>query len=76
VSPPGALVGAAAEHATAVVTAALETLELLADLGWRAVVGDGPPAGGGTGGSGSWRAMGGDAVAERTEPFDPLGALG
>ena len=75
VSPPGPLVGIAAEHATAMVRAALETLEHLADLGWRAVVGDGPPPGG-AGGTGASPAMGGDAVAERTESFDPLGALG
>ena len=46
-------------------------LEILADRGWRALVGD-PPRGerGGPG-----RALGGDAVAERTESFDPLAGL-
>ena len=51
------------------VVAALTTLDRLADLGWRAVVGDGPAGSG-------LRALGGDAVADRTEAFDPLGALG
>ena len=69
VSPAGPLAGVAAEHASAMVAAALATLDLLADLGWRAVVGDGPA----NDGLGS---LGGDAVAERTEAFDPLGALG
>lgn len=75
VSPPAPLVGVAAEHATAVVQAAIDTLDHLADLGWRAVVGEGLPAAGRMA-SGAARAMGGDAVAERTEAFDPLGALG
>jgi D-Lysine 5,6-aminomutase TIM-barrel domain of alpha subunit len=73
VSPPGALQGVAVEHAQAVVRAALATLDALADQGWRAVVGDGPasePEGGRP------RSLGGDAVAERTEAFDPLAALG
>jgi hypothetical protein len=76
VSPPGAIEGLAVEHARAVVTAALETLERLADRGWHAVVGDRPdreadaerrrrqPT-----------AIGGDAVAERTEAFDPFATL-
>jgi hypothetical protein len=73
VTSVGTLGGAADAHATAVVTAALATLERLADLGWRAVVGDTlgtsghMPAGP--------RALGGDAVAERTEAFDPLAAF-
>ena len=70
VAPAGPLGGAAVAHATAVVAAALATLERLSDLGWRAVVGDTPgPADHGTQGP---RALGGDAVAERTESFDPL----
>jgi len=69
VSPAGPLAGVAAEHASAMVAAALATLDLLADLGWRAVVGDGPASDG-------LGSLGGDAVAERTESFDPLGALG
>jgi len=56
--------GVAASHAAEVVAAALATLERLADLGWRAVVGDGPGE----------SALGADAVAERTELFDPFGA--
>ncbi len=67
VTTPGALTGAAEAHAAAMTAAALATLERLADLGWRAVVGDDAATRG---------AMGGDAVAERTEPFDPLAAIG
>jgi hypothetical protein len=73
VSPPGALQGVAVDHAAAVVRAALATLDALADGGWRAVVGDGP---GSDQGGGRPRSLGGDAVAERTESFDPLSALG
>lgn len=68
VAPVGELGGAALEHARATVAAAIVTLERLTDLGWRAVLGD--PVGGPGG------AIGGDAVAERTESFDPLGGLG
>lgn len=75
-APPGPLVGAAAEHASAMIRAALETIELLETAGWRAVVGDGPTGRWGVGDAGGAPAMGGDAVAERTEAFDPLGALG
>jgi hypothetical protein len=73
VTSAGVLGGAAQAHATAVVTAALATLDRLADLGWRAVVGDALRASGPrpTGP----RALGGDAVAERTESFDPLAAF-
>jgi hypothetical protein len=75
-SGPGPLAAPAAEHAKAMVTAALEILERLADRGWRAVAGD-PPTTGGDVEPGSRRAtaIGGDAVAERTEPFDPLATL-
>jgi hypothetical protein len=52
------------------VAAAMTTIERLADLGWRAVVGD-PPRSPGRARGGTW-AIGGDAVAERTEAFDPL----
>ena len=72
VSPPGPLEGIAAEHARGVVAAALATLDLLGNLGWRAVVGDGPGHGEGR----AIRSLGGDAIAERTEAFDPLAALG
>ena len=67
VAPPGALRGIAREHARATVEAAMATLDRLMDLGWRAVLGD--PVGG-------RQAIGGDAVAERTEVFDPLGGVG
>jgi hypothetical protein len=62
----GPLAGAALAHAKATADAALRTLERLADDGWRAVIGldtgDREEAG-----------MGGDAVAERVDGFDPLG---
>ena len=73
ISPPTDLGGAAADHAAGVVAAASATLERLANLGWRAVAGDGP---GPSERAGRPRALGGDAVAERTEAFDPLAALG
>jgi hypothetical protein len=72
VSPSGALQGVAVSHATATVEAALATLERLADIGWRAVVGE--PVAAETGVR-RLRALGGDAVAERTETFDPLAVL-
>jgi hypothetical protein len=63
-APPGPLAGPALEHARSMVLAALVTLDELADQGWRTVAGD--AAGGG-------RALRGrDAVAERTESFDPF----
>jgi hypothetical protein len=64
--PSVSLSGPALDHARATVAAAVSTLERIADLGWRAVLGD-PP-----GGTGPW--LGADALAERTESFDPLGA--
>jgi hypothetical protein len=71
----GALSGVAEEHAKAMLAAATTTLERLSDLGWRAVVGD-PPRSPGRGPDGrAYRAIGGDAVAERTESFDPLRAF-
>jgi beta-lysine 5,6-aminomutase alpha subunit len=60
------LAGAALDHARATVAAATVTLERVADLGWRAVLGD-PPGGAGP-------RLGADALAERTETFDPLTA--
>ena len=68
VAPAAPLEGVAVDHARATVVAALQTLERLTDLGWRAVLGE-PVTGPG-------RALGGDAVAERTDVFDPLGPLG
>lgn len=65
-SPAGPLEGVAAAHAVAMVDAALATLDRLLDLGWRAVVGDA---------AATRRAIGADAVAERTEAFDPLAAF-
>jgi hypothetical protein len=61
------LAGAAADHAKATAAAALRTLERLGDEGWRSVIGDsldGPSA----------ARLGADAVAERSEAFDPLGS--
>ena len=75
VSTAGPLGGAAEAHAAAMLAAAMATLERLADLGWRAVVGE-PPRRGDHGDGGATRvALGGDAVAERTEAFDPLSGL-
>ena len=66
-SPPGALAGAALDHARSMVRAAADTLQGLADGGWRTVAGDAPGGG---------RALRGrDAVAERTETFDPFEPL-
>lgn len=66
-SPPGGLGGAALDHARTMIRAAIATVEQLTEGGWRAVAGDGPGGG---------RALRGrDAVAERTEPFDPFEAL-
>jgi hypothetical protein len=64
---PRVLAGLALEHARATAAAALRTLDRLADDGWRAVIGDGPA------GATDIR-LGADAVAERSESFDPLGA--
>jgi hypothetical protein len=62
----GPLTGTALAHAKATAEAALRTLERLADDGWRAVIGldtgDRAEAG-----------IGGDAVTERLDSFDPLG---
>jgi hypothetical protein len=57
----------ALEHARATATTALRTLERLADEGWRSVIGDGPAGADGA-------RLGADAVAERSDSFDPLGA--
>jgi hypothetical protein len=57
----------ALEHARATAATALRTLERLADDGWRSVIGDGPAGSEGA-------RLGADAVAERSDPFDPLGA--
>jgi hypothetical protein len=62
---PGALSGLAQEHAQSMVAAALTTLERLANRGWRTVAGDGV-------GAGRASRRGHDAVAERTEAFDPF----
>jgi D-Lysine 5,6-aminomutase TIM-barrel domain of alpha subunit len=63
---PPILAGAALEHARATAAAALQTLVRLADDGWRAVIGDGPA-------DAVDLRIGADAVAERSDPFDPLG---
>jgi hypothetical protein len=76
VSTPGPLSGVAQAHAEAMLAVALTTLERLEDLGWRAVVGESPRATGGGGLRESpRRAIGGEAVAERTETFDPMAAI-
>lgn len=75
VSASGPLTGAAEAHATAMIAAALVTLDRLSDLGWRAVVGDPPRRSEPGDVAETRRAIGGDAVAERTETFDPLAGL-
>ena len=69
VAPSGPLEGIAATHAAATVTAALATLDRLTEVGWRAVIGERPPM---ELRAASPRALGGHAIAERTEAFDPL----
>jgi len=71
VADPAKLHGVADDHATAMLAAAATTLERLSDRGWRAVVGD-QPRGPARSAEGRSRPIGGDAVAERTETFDPL----
>ncbi len=61
------LSGVALDHARSTVTAAVATLERLADHGWRSVLGDSPD------GHDQVR-LGADSVAERTETFDPFAA--
>ena len=75
VATPGPLSGAAEAHASAMVAAAMATLERLSDLGWRAVVGEPPRRDDHSEGVATRGAIGGDAVAERTESFDPLRGL-
>jgi hypothetical protein len=75
VMDPAKLHGVADEHATAMLAAASTTLERLSDRGWRAVVGDQPRGPARSAEGRSYRAIGGDAVAERTEAFDPLAAF-
>jgi hypothetical protein len=71
VSQRRALHGVAGDHATQMLAAAATTLERLSDLGWRAVVGDPPRTVARTREGAAW-AIGGDAVAERTETVDVL----
>ena len=61
----GLLAGVALSHARATAEAALRTLERLADDGWRAVVGEGPA-------ERAQARLGEDAIAERSDNFDPL----
>lgn len=75
VSAAGPLGGAAEAHAAGLLAAATVTLERLSDLGWRAVVGEPPRRGDHGEGVVARVAIGGDAVAERTESFDPLRGL-
>ena len=65
---PGALTGVALDHARAMVKEALVTLDRLVDQGWRSVTGDAV-------GAGRASARGRDAVAERSEAFDPFARL-
>jgi hypothetical protein len=59
------LIGPAADHARATAAAALATLDQLANEGWASVLGEGP----GRIDSGGF---GVDAIAERSEAFDPF----
>jgi len=59
--------GDAADHANAIVAAAIDTLERLDGEGWRSVLGEAP-------GGGERLRLGGDAVTKRTEAFDPFAA--
>ena len=61
------LAGLALDHAKAVVPAAIRALEGLGERGWRSVLGEAPDGG-------ERLRIGGDAVVERTETFDPLAA--
>ena len=61
------LEGPALDHARGVVTAAVRTLEQLGDIGWRSILGEGP-------GGAERPRIGADAVADRSEAFDPLAA--
>ena len=63
---PRRLAGIALEHAQSTAQAAMRTLERLADDGWRSVIGDGPA-------DAADIRLGADAVAERSDAFDPLG---
>jgi hypothetical protein len=58
------LYGEAAAHATAMLDAAERTLLGLRDEGWRSVLGEAPV-------QGRPRGIGADAIAERTDAFDP-----
>jgi len=62
---PAELRGVALDHAQRSIVVAAATLEMLIERGWRSVAGDAPDVS-------SARALGGDAVADRTEPFDPF----
>ena len=63
----GALEGIARQHAEGMLAAATATLERLSERGW-SVLSDDPS------GIVARRPLGSDAVAERTETFDPFGA--
>ena len=66
-APPGPLAGPALDHARSMIDAGVATLEQLADRGWRMVAGEAPGGG---------RALHDrDAIAERTETFDPFEAF-
>jgi hypothetical protein len=64
-SPLGSVAGA---HAAGMLAAALATIRMLEDDGWRAVTDDGA-------GAGDVLRLGADTVAERSEPFDPFASL-
>lgn len=68
--------GSALEHAREALAAARATIDQLAERGWSALLGDAPAEGPRGGDASPVRSLGGDAVADRTEAFDPLAPLG
>ena len=63
---PVTLTGGAIEHARAMVAAAVATVEQIADLGWRSVVGEPPP--------GQSRGRPVRTTVDRGDAFDPFAA--
>ena len=64
------LSGVALDHGRRIVEVALATLDLLAEHGWSAIIGDA------AGVTPSTRSTGADNMADRTESFDPFTVLG
>jgi hypothetical protein len=62
---PAALRGPALDLARGTVDAALQTIDRLGDVGWRAILGERPA-------TSDRERLGADAVVERTESFAPF----